>query len=52
MTRITIPGQSILTRALTENIGWYAGLFNLIGAVGFFLCAWLKAGGTWSLRPG
>lgn len=26
-----------------HDIGWYAGLFNLIGAVGFLLCAWFGA---------
>lgn len=25
------------------DIGWQAGLYNLIGAIGFFLCAWFGA---------
>lgn len=32
--------QPTVLRPAWGKLGWWSGLFNLLGAVGFFLCAW------------
>ncbi|MBK1619222.1 hypothetical protein CKO42_12405 [Lamprobacter modestohalophilus] len=32
--------QPSVLRPAWDRLGWWSGLFNLLGAIGFFLCAW------------